>query len=353
MHTHLYYRQGNSDKVYQIAIEPKGDGHIVTFAYGRRGQTLTTGIKTPKPVPLDQAQTIYDKLVASKLVKGYSPSEKGTPYTSSTHEGRDSGVRCQLLNPVSEDALPRLLSDTRHCLQEKHDGRRLLIRKQGNQVTGINRRGLIVSLPKSIAAAANQLAADCLIDGEAVGQVLHAFDLLELQGVDCRQRAYLDRFAGLLRLLDPDTAIRPVNTAVDPDDKQAMFQTLRKTGAEGVVFKNVDAVYSSGRPSTGGSQLKFKFVESASFIVRAINKKRSISLALLDGGIEVPAGNVTIPPNHELPDTGAIVEVRYLYAYRQSGKIYQPVYLGERSDIPPEDCTVDQLKYKTDMAGTI
>jgi len=42
----LYFRQGNSDKVYQASIEPKGDRFIVTFAYGRRGSLLQTGTKT-------------------------------------------------------------------------------------------------------------------------------------------------------------------------------------------------------------------------------------------------------------------------------------------------------------------
>jgi bifunctional non-homologous end joining protein LigD len=45
---------------------------------------------------------------------------------------------------------------------------------------------------------------------------------------------------------------------------------------------------------------------------------------------------------------GNVSEIRYLYAHKQSGSIYQPVYLGERSDIPADDCTVDQLKYKAD-----
>lgn len=30
----LYYREGSSDKVYQTAIEPAGDGFVVNFAYG-------------------------------------------------------------------------------------------------------------------------------------------------------------------------------------------------------------------------------------------------------------------------------------------------------------------------------
>ncbi|MEY3896066.1 MAG: hypothetical protein RLZZ214_1586 [Verrucomicrobiota bacterium] len=31
------------------------DGYIVTFAYGRRGNTLATGIKNDTPVPLETA----------------------------------------------------------------------------------------------------------------------------------------------------------------------------------------------------------------------------------------------------------------------------------------------------------
>jgi bifunctional non-homologous end joining protein LigD len=67
----LHYREGSSDKVYQAAIEPKGEGYIVTFAYGRRGSTLSTGTKTSYPVSLGEASQVFDKLIASKLAKGY------------------------------------------------------------------------------------------------------------------------------------------------------------------------------------------------------------------------------------------------------------------------------------------
>jgi bifunctional non-homologous end joining protein LigD len=60
----------------------------------------------------------------------------------------------------------------------------------------------------------------------------------------------------------------------------------------------------------------------------------------------VPAGNVTIPPDHDIPAPGDTVEVRYLYAFEQSGCIYQPVYRGKRDDIVPTDCHVRQLKFK-------
>lgn len=107
-----------------------------------------------------------------------------------------------------------------------------------------------------------------------------------------------------------------------------MFETFRRCGSEGVVFKEIDAPFSPGRPNLGGSQLKFKFVESASFIV--------------------PVGRVTIPPNHPVPQIETVVEVRFLYAFRESGSIYQPVYGREREDIPTIERTTEQLKYKAE-----
>jgi bifunctional non-homologous end joining protein LigD len=84
--TTLHFREGRSDKVYQAAIEEapgNGDanGYIVTFAYGRRGATLKTGTKTPKPVSQEKAVGIHERLVASKQAKGYRISaEPGTIY---------------------------------------------------------------------------------------------------------------------------------------------------------------------------------------------------------------------------------------------------------------------------------
>ena len=237
-------------------------------------------------------------------------------YQQTGNEGRDSGIRCQLLNPVDESELTRLLNDKRYCLQQKHDGRRLLVRKQGDEITGINRRGLIVALPDPIRHAVEELPFDVLIDGEAVGDTLHAFDLLELKGNNLRQQGYLHRCAGLLMILEPGHPnLRPVTTITDPADKRAAFQTYRQNGCEGVVFKDLDAPFSIGRPNSGGTQLKYKFVESASFVVIRRNSKRSVELGLYDGDTLVPAGNVTIPPNHAVPAPGEVVETRYLYAY--------------------------------------
>jgi bifunctional non-homologous end joining protein LigD len=354
----LNFREGPSDKEYHAAIEPKNDGFIVNFAYGRRGSTLNTGTKTQFPISLKEATKVFDKLIASKLAKGYQYSSASAgqtqPYRQSGDEGTDTGIRCQLLNPIEEADLSALLTDSRHCLQEKHDGRRLMIRKRDHEITGINRRGLVVAIPEPIRSAASRVPGDYLIDGEAVGDKFHAFDMLESNGLDLRQRRYIDRFSGLLMLLPSgQPALRTVSTAIEPTDKVETCAEIRQANGEGVVLKDMNAPFSPGRPNSGGPQLKFKFVETASFIVTDINTKRSVTLGLYDGTRLVPAGNVTIPPNHEIPEPGDVVEVKYLYAFKESGSIYQPVYLGRRTDIEADDCTTDQLKYKAELAGAI
>ena len=344
----LNYREGGSDKVYQAAIKQSSDGYTVDYIYGRRGSTLSTGTKTHSPVSLEIAQAIFQKLVQSKIAKGYKPAEAGPVYQLPENRKLDTGVRCQLLNSIAEAELENLLLDRAHCLQEKFDGRRLLIRKGGTQITGINRQGRSTGIPDSLIEAARTIEHDFLVDGEAVGEKLYGFDLLELDGCNLRSESYLIRYQRLVILLSGvhERGIQFADTAFLPRHKALMFQHLKAESKEGVVFKNCDAPYTSGRPNTGGSQLKFKFVETASFVVKQINEQRSVALLLFDKGKVADAGNVTIPVNADIPMVGSVVECRYLYAFRESGRIYQPVYLGVREDVDPEECTSAQLKFK-------
>ena len=138
----LYYREGSSDKVYQAAIEPQGELFVVNFAYGRKGSTMNTGTKTQVPVDYDTAKTIYDKLVREKMAKGYTEGPDGTPYQNTPKEDHVTGILPQLLNPIDEQEVKRLLKDPSWCAQEKFDGRRVLVRKAGAEIHGINRKGL-------------------------------------------------------------------------------------------------------------------------------------------------------------------------------------------------------------------
>lgn len=339
----LYFKNGSSDKEYHARIEEADGGFVVTFAYGRRGSTLTTGTKTQTPVSRDKAIAIFDKLVKEKTSKGYTSGEDGTPYL---HSGKTaSGLLPQLLNVADEAVVSRIVSDDAWVMQEKIDGRRMMLRKTGGTVEAINKLGLIVGVSATIAAAAAALPGDVVIDGEVIGDRLMAFDILHRDGDDLTAQAYSYRYAALLDLLPTEGAITAVPCWTDATDKAAQLAALKARNAEGVVFKRADASYTVGRPASGGDQLKYKFIDTLSAVVTTVNAKRSVAVSLHDGSDWTPMGNVTIPANHDIPAEGSVVEVRYLYAIR-GGSLYQPVYLGVRDDITPEECVTAQLKFK-------
>ena len=344
MHTTLHYRDERSDKVYRVAIEPRDGGYVVNFAYGRSGSTLATGTKTACPLYFDAAQKIYDRVVKEKLAKGYILAADSQTYVTGSQKVTD--IRPQLLNAVEDPEA--LLVDERFCIQRKHDGKRLLLHKQGFEITGINRRGIECGFPDSIRAAAAALPHNFLLDGEAVGDMFHVFDLLEVRFTDLRPVPYKARLVELLNLLASanQSAIQWVATHTGQAAKRSIFGRLREENAEGVVFKRIGAPYSPGRPNSGGDQFKFKFVETASVIVNAINAKRSVAIAVWENGTLVSAGNVTVPADQLIPQVGDVIEARYLYAMPGSGSLFQPVYLGARDDIAPAECTRDQLKFR-------
>jgi len=340
----LYFKQGRSDKVYKASIEEADSNNfVVNFAYGRRGATLKTGTKTKTPVDYDSAKKIYDKLVKSKTSKGYTPGEEGSQYVHTDADTRDTGIQCQLLNFVEEPEVARLIVDDDWWAQEKHDGTRMLIHK-ADTVTAINRNGLSVGAPETIINSASRVDQTYLVDGEAVGDKLFAFDILEINNTNVRPTPYSQRLSHLENL-GLNGSIVVVETARTKEEKRQLYDRLKASGAEGIVFKKHSAPYTTGRPNSGGTQVKFKFYATASVIVTKINDKRSVAVAVIAGENQVEVGNVTIPPNKEVPAVNSIVEVRYLYAYK-GGSLYQPTYLRVRDDISFEDCLISQLKYK-------
>jgi len=347
-HVALYYREGSSDKVYQAAIEPAGSQFVVNFAYGRRGTTLTTGTKTSSPVDYPAAKKIYTKLVSEKKAKGYTEGENGTTYQHT--DKRPSGILPQLLNPVEEAEVELLLRDDNYCAQEKFDGKHLLVRKQDDDLEGINKKGFVVGLPQTVASELRSVTGSFIPDGESIGDDYHAFDLLEYNGENLRVLPYRIRLARLIDLLlltrSDFKHIRLVETAFSTQQKTTLWERLKRENREGIVFKRLDAPYVPGRPNSGGPQLKFKFVATVSAVVAKINVQRSVELSLFNGRSLVSCGNVTIPANHEIPTVGTVVDARYLYAYRDSLALYQPVYLGPRDDVDPGECLVSQLKFK-------
>lgn len=369
----LHYLGGGSDKVYHAAIrQSRDDLYTVQFAYGRRGSSLTFGAKTVVPVPLHHATLIYDKLVSEKIGKGYreSPGISGDIFgppvpagpvlqpLPSVGEGRvrgrtpspqeQSGVLPQLCNECTEDEVERYIKDPAWGAQEKLDGKRKLI-GGSDQVQGINKKGQVVPILPEISRAVTAIGHPVLLDGEEIGNTLHAFGLLEMNGRDLRGLSYFNAYQELAALLErhPSPSLSLVELAVTTMQKRALYKKLRVENKEGIIFKRLSAPYSPGRPASGGDHVKFKFWSDISVIVLSRNSKRSVQVGVLHhpDGIPVAIGNVSVPTNYELPEPGDIVDVRYLYANR-GGCLYQPQYRGIRDDVYRTDCLETRIKYK-------
>ena len=349
----LFFKEGTSDKEYHAQLESRDGGWTVNFQYGRRGSALRAESKTPHALPYEEAKKIYDKVVREKIGKGYRPLGETLPAPiGRAGEPTKPGLACELLTAIELSEVAKYVLGRDYWLQDKRDGQRRMVEKRRDgAILGVNRRGLTVPLPARLHAELKCLAMQTFVlDGEIEEDRLVVFDLLDADG-DLRKERYADRFDRLLlelsraqfpsgRELEHISAVSTWRTC---EEKEAGLQQLYAEKAEGVVFKRADAAYAPGR---SGSHLKFKFTATCSARVRTLNKKRSVGLELLDGnGRWIDIGNVSVPVSHEIPKVGSLVEVRYLYA-TAGCHLYQPVYLGLRTDIGEEECSLAQLKFK-------
>ena len=255
----------------------------------------------------------------------------------------DTGVRPQLLNELDEEDVQKYINDDSWCAQEKMDGRRRILIKGQKGTFGANRKGLEVPVDEKMKIELESIFPHVILDGEDMGDHVRVFDRIDLA-----DKAYILRYEQLLLIMkDWFKTLIIVPTAWTSSEKQALYDKLKKDNAEGIVFKNINSMYTPGRPNSGGDQLKFKFTQSASVIAGSVTKgKRSVEMWVYDAiGVRVSVGNVTVYPNQEIPKRGAILEVKYLYLY-PGGSLFQPVLLQERDDLHEDDCKYEKLKIK-------
>lgn len=131
--TQLHFREGNSDKVYEVDLCETDGKYLVNFRYGRRGASLKEGTKTVSPVSLAEAEKAFQKLVDEKTRKGYrvvnqqTDSEQAAkPKTIRTQNDKDreqailNRLKAAVENPAetksvaakAKDAISKALSQT-------------------------------------------------------------------------------------------------------------------------------------------------------------------------------------------------------------------------------------------------
>jgi len=96
----LYYREGVSDKIYEIHLTQETDelGFRVTGYNGRRGTKLVAQSKTPHPVPYRTARYIFDNLEATKL------NHRRTPYRVASRETDKTSVQNSVTRNDKQDS---------------------------------------------------------------------------------------------------------------------------------------------------------------------------------------------------------------------------------------------------------
>jgi ATP-dependent DNA ligase len=151
----------------------------------------------------------------------------------------------------------------------KHDGFRVIARKEGTRVKLYSRPGndLTERFPLIVDTLARLRSRSCIIDGEAVAcgedgiasfdciryrrndrrVFLYAFDLIELDGDDLRRDPLAVRKATLESLLSGAAPGLRFNEHLDEGDGPLVFAHACKLGLEGIVSKRKDSRYRSGR----------------------------------------------------------------------------------------------------------
>lgn len=349
----LHNTSGGSDKIYMISIEPDGALWVVNYANGRRGSTMATGAKTKTPVSYAEARKATNALLYDKVGGGYVPiagsrfADGMTAEAIATITKEASGYIPQLLAPIDDDEVERLIRDPNYVAEPKHNGERRFVIVKDGVVSGGNRKGQTVALSKSIADAAATFGCDVVLDGEQIGDRFIYWDVLTLHGIDIKAKPWHDREAAVVAgEFNRGAAIQMTVTARTEASKRKLVADERAKGGEGVVFKHRSAPYDQGKPGGNATWFKLKFWRDLSAVVGKVNDKRSVGLELIDDdGSRLPVGNVTIPANQEIPAVGDVVEISYLYAY-DGGSLFQPTYLGKRNDIDVAECLASQRKFK-------
>ena len=167
--------------------------------------------------------------------------------------------------PTKADTLP---SGGLWLHEIKHDGFRIIARKDGERVRLYSRPGndFTRRFPLIVETLARLRSRSCIIDGEAVAcddngvasfdriryrrhdgdAFLYAFDLIELNGDDLRRDPLEVRKATLRSMLAKAGLGLRFNEHMEGDGP-TVFAHACKMGLEGIVSKRKDSAYRSGR----------------------------------------------------------------------------------------------------------
>jgi bifunctional non-homologous end joining protein LigD len=347
----LFSQAGGSDKFYMLQMHIMDDSsYKLYYANGKRGAAIKLREKTKIPLTKEEAEKEFEVIINKKKKdkSQYKESlDNGETLEVSPKSGKESGIETHLLVQIDEARAIELCNDDNYVAQEKHDGERRPFLIKDNNIFGTNRYGEFTGGMTSTIKNAVDLSDNVIFDTEDMGAFLFAFDIIEYQGEDLRNKGFIERFNILKEVAKKHSCIRVSPLAQTTEEKLALLQKMIDNDREGIVFKLINSPYVGGKATkTKATQFKFKLYDEASVMVESINVKRSVLMALFnDDGVKDTWGSVRIPENTEMPEVGDVIEVKYLYAFKD-GSMYQSSFLKHRKDQRITECLESQLKYK-------
>ncbi len=277
-----------------------------------------------------------------------------------------------------------VLTSHEYFFEPKLDGYRALCRKKGGSLRFISRANRDITHEFPDLAFADQIKADCVLDGEIIiydergnpsFALLHsrlqhgrtptyvAFDILELEGRDLHALPLSKRRLILAGVVEEGGRLQVMPST---QDGAKLWDIVTARHLEGVIAKKKESMYLRGRSC---QWLKIKCELTVDCIIVGYRTKTrhiaSLALGLYDHGqltyigqvgtgftepfleelarMFIPSSNGVVLPkdvNHVVPNK--VCEVRYL-EYTRAHRLRAPVFVRMRNDKPPEECTIDQV----------
>jgi ATP-dependent DNA ligase len=262
-------------------------------------------------------------------------------------------IKAELLQDITYKlAKQRFLNDANWVWQEKWNGDRRLITKNGDEICDYNRNGEKGKglSPEVIAALRAHPLDKFIIDTEFVSafNVLIVFDVLQFGENIIVGEQYRTRLQVLNTMFTKGTFVQPIETAFTAEEKTALVKRLLAECAEGFCIKDLNAPY---RPADNNVRYNYrmKFWKTLDAVVigdstKVVDGKLRDSVRL---GLYLPDGTLkdicgaTKKSRYNLKP-GDVVEVKYLYG-TGTLDIVQIDILHLRDDKAASLCTVDQI----------
>jgi bifunctional non-homologous end joining protein LigD len=232
-----------------------------------------------------------EKIAGDKTAVWESNRTSDTAETQNRVDRATTSARTKMpapkfVRPMKATAVTELPEGDEWIYEIKWDGYRVLSLKNGDDVRllSLKEKNLTIDFPAVARAVGDLHGETAIIDGEVVAIdrhgcpsfqalqnrassgdfqiVYYAFDLLNLNGADWMKKPLQERKAKLRELLEGSDVRYNADLT---GSANAVLQSVRASGLEGIVAKRRDSVYRAATRVT--SWLKFKINKSQEFVI--------------------------------------------------------------------------------------